>query len=482
MKKIEFGDFQTPLSLAQKCSDLVAEFVQPKKIIEPTCGLGAFLEAAHRTWGNKVKYEGYEINPDYVNSIKDNKPELLKYSKITNADFFSLDLNKLFSENEGMLLIGNPPWVTNSKLGMLSSNNLPEKTNFKGLGGFEAMSGKSNFDISEWMLLKLCEELVKCNGVLAMLIKTSVARSVFLHLHKTQKQSTSFKIYKIDSKKEFNVSVDACLFLVDYLNGGDRNVCSVYENLDGKTPSSQIGIIEKRVIANLPAYRVTSDKVEGSSQVLWRSGIKHDASSVMELREEGGKLRNGFGEIVHVEEDFVFPLLKSSDVANGRLNTNRFVIVTQKKVGDDTAHLQTTAPKLWKYLNKYKDELDARKSSIYKTQSSFAMFGLGDYSFQPYKIAVSGLYKNMNFCILKPVDGKPIMVDDTCYQLGFATLAEAELNLKTLQSELVSDYLKSLVFIDAKRPVNSEILNSIDFIKAELNGPKYKSLFSNTVI
>ena len=48
-RKIEFGDFQTPDSLAQKvCERLSGLGIHPDVVIEPTCGVGAFvLAAAH---------------------------------------------------------------------------------------------------------------------------------------------------------------------------------------------------------------------------------------------------------------------------------------------------------------------------------------------------------------------------------------------------------------------------------------------------
>mgnify|MGYP006991333775 CR=1 FL=1 len=50
-----------------------------------------------------------------------------------------VDWEEFFSDKSGhVLVIGNPPWVTNSALGALGGNNLPEKTNFQRLGGFAA--------------------------------------------------------------------------------------------------------------------------------------------------------------------------------------------------------------------------------------------------------------------------------------------------------------------------------------------------------
>ena len=43
----EFGDFQTPLTLARDvCALLVRSGIRPKSILEPTCGRGSFLVAS----------------------------------------------------------------------------------------------------------------------------------------------------------------------------------------------------------------------------------------------------------------------------------------------------------------------------------------------------------------------------------------------------------------------------------------------------
>jgi len=41
----------------------------------------------------------------------------------------------------------------------MRSENLPKKSNFQGLRGLDARTGKSNFDIAEWMLIRLIEAL-----------------------------------------------------------------------------------------------------------------------------------------------------------------------------------------------------------------------------------------------------------------------------------------------------------------------------------
>jgi len=47
--RVEYGDFQTPLELAELvCQKLVNLNINPDLIIEPTCGVGNFIEASAR--------------------------------------------------------------------------------------------------------------------------------------------------------------------------------------------------------------------------------------------------------------------------------------------------------------------------------------------------------------------------------------------------------------------------------------------------
>ena len=65
--KKEYGDFQTSLSLARRVAALVEQDeMQFGTIIEPTCGVGAFLQAAAERFGRSPKYWGFDVNPDYV--------------------------------------------------------------------------------------------------------------------------------------------------------------------------------------------------------------------------------------------------------------------------------------------------------------------------------------------------------------------------------------------------------------------------------
>jgi hypothetical protein len=199
----------------------------------------------------------------------------------------------------------------------------------------------------------------------------------------------------------------------------------------------------------------------------------------MELTIDKGMLINGYGEIVEIEDDLLFPLLKSSDIANGNLEIRKRVIVPQKYIGEDTIFIKTKYPKTWKYLNSHVKDFLNRKSSIYKNKSLFSIFSIGDYSFLPIKIAISGLYKHLSFQLLLPENNKCIMVDDTCNYIACKTIAEAEIIYALLTSPEAINYLNSIIFWDSKRPITTEILNSINLWKiADKHhfGPQYNIL------
>ena len=156
--KIEFGDFQTPLSLArQVCDLLVRRNLYPSSILEPTVGRGAFLVAASQTFPD-AQLRGWEINPHYVcDSIAAlANADAAARSQIVCQDFFTCNWEPELAKLSGdILILGNLPWVTNSGVSVLDGSNLPIKENLHGLRGMAAKTGKANFDISEWMLIRL---------------------------------------------------------------------------------------------------------------------------------------------------------------------------------------------------------------------------------------------------------------------------------------------------------------------------------------
>lgn len=67
----EFGDFQTPLALALAATKLLHRLgIQPRSILEPTCGRGAFVAAAVTIFPNAESIVGIHINSEHLGAAK----------------------------------------------------------------------------------------------------------------------------------------------------------------------------------------------------------------------------------------------------------------------------------------------------------------------------------------------------------------------------------------------------------------------------
>ncbi len=464
----EFGDFQTPLDLVRGVLRVVYRGGGSwTRALEPTCGVGNFITGLRSLASPPLEIQGIEVQPRHAlqTTVGVESSGGVAAIRIKQADIFRLNLAELeWSQTGPLLVVGNPPWVTNAELGGLGSENLPVKSNFKARSGFGAKTGESNFDIAEFIWIKLIKELAWSRPTIALLCKTVVARNVLAYAERAALPISSADIYLIDARKWFGAAVDACLFRVDVGFGETNYSANLYADLDASTPQSVLAIANGSMVSNYATYEEYSF-LEGESPIVWRQGIKHDAASIMELTEERGVLRNRLGETVSAEREYVYPLLKSSDL-NGDDNPEPRcrVLVTQKELGAGTTDLSQRAPRLWKYLSSHEDVFLARKSSIYEGRAPFSIFGIGDYSFTDYKVAVSGMYKTIRFRVVGPYEGKPVLFDDTCYLAPCASAEQACILAALLNDPSCLSFLNSLIFLDSKRPITKKVLQRLDLV------------------
>jgi len=449
----EYGDYQTPIGFCEEvCIYIRDNYISsPKAIIEPTCGRGNFLKAAITTFNCPNVY-GIEINKQYVQEAQKENPSAV----IVNKNIFETNIKQVCSE-EDVLLIGNPPWATNSNL----SYNLPQKENFKGLRGFDALTGSSNFDICEYIILQLLNEYKNTNSILCLLCKTSVARNVLLEIDRKSIYCKNIEILNFNSNKVFGISASACIFVVNL---------SKEQPITKSTVCHVKDFIKDEYLDTLEVFNGTlksctqQNSLDGKCQLVWRQGVKHDCGRIMELDYINGTFVNKNGESVNIEEDRIFPLVKSSHFKSPIINSfKKFVIVTQDKPKQNTEYIQRDFPLTWEYLNSHIEDFNKRKSIIYKSSPPFSMFGIGEYSFAPYKVGLSGFYKKPLFCLL--YGEKPVMTDDTAYFLGFDDYDIAYSVMILLNSAKVQEFLSSIAFLDNKRPYTIKLLSRIDFNK-----------------
>lgn len=480
--KKELGDYQTPISLVKKVINVLKiNGVELINIIEPTMGKGNFIIELFNNSDGFESVFGIEKQEEYllefaVELKKKFKKEKYDNLKIFDDDIFSINIENLITE--GVVIIGNPPWVTNSNQSVLKSQNIPQKNNFRLLKGMDAITGKSNFDISEAIIIKLIQSLIKVKkGYISLLVKNIVIRNLLYYCENLDCKIKDFKMYKFDAKKEFDVNTSASLLFISVDNEIKNNemtsICEIYDIDQPETLIDEFGWINNNFVSSIKNYEYGKviEKVDraSSDKLVWRSGIKHDASKIMEVEYKGDdKYYNKFSDINFEKEPLIYPYLKSSDIGkiNNFLSIRKGVIITQKKVGETTDYIKTKYPNIWSHLEKNSEKLDKRGSSIYKNKPRFSIFGVGDYCFKNYKVAISGMYKKSKFSFISPVDNKPVLFDDTVYFLSFEEKSNALIALALLNSQLVQSFINAIAFVDNKRPYTKDILMRIDLEKA----------------
>lgn len=470
-----YGDFQTNEQLANRVVRyLTAKGASPECLIEPTCGQGSFIIAGLQQFPKLQKVIGIEIYYPYVWATKfrileyylKNKSLQKPQIELIHADIFTFNLAAIANKNNALklLIIGNPPWVTNSELGTLHTKNLPKKSNFKNHKGIDAITGKGNFDIAEYITLQLLQHFDHQTGMFAFLVKNAVVKNILFDQKKSNYRIGEMEQLNINTKKEFNVSVAASLFLTT-LNSTPEWTCQIID-FYSKEQQMKFGWHKDKFVHSITHYQKAA-LIDGTCPFTWRQGMKHDCSKVMELEHCDDHYINGFKQAVNLEKKLLFGLLKSSDLKYEVVDQYRkTTIVTQKKIGQDTNYIKRDYPQTYAYLNANSAYFARRKSSIYKGKPPFSIFGIGDYSFAKYKVAISGMYKRTTFSLVLPENDKPLMLDDTCYFIGFDCLAAAQSAQKILNSDLVQHFLKAIIFPDAKRPITKKVLMRIDLQKA----------------
>jgi hypothetical protein len=500
-KSKEWGDIQTPLSFVREIYDLLRKWnFKPDIIIEPTMGTGNFLLLGAKYYPNLKSMYGVEIQTQYIwealmklikqSFSKEKKQSSKPIIKIFNEDIFDhtfqLGLKK---SKPNILIVGNPPWITVAELSRYQSKNIPAKNNIKKFTGLDALTGKSNFDITESIITKMLDAFSNFTGKIALLCKDTVIKNIIKEQPNKKYPITDITAFKFNTKQIFQKTCNASLFVASLAINKSSSDCAVSSFNSPDNVTKIFGWTNGKFVSDINLYEKNS-VYEGNFPFQWRQGVKHDCASVLELTHKDGKLFNKKNQEVKVESEVVYPLLKGSNLRRYFVNsTNKRLILPQRNITDDTFKIELRYPSLWNYLVENEEQFQKRKSKIYK-EGRFSIFGIGDYSFKPYKIAIAAMYKEPIFTLITPIDNKPVMLDDTCYFVGFDSFEEAIIASYLLNNDIVTGFLNSIVFKDSKRPYTKEILMRLDLrevakaldpkklleIEEKLNLPKTSSL------
>jgi len=157
-----------------------------------------------------------------------------------------------------------------------------------------------------------------------------------------------------------------------------------------------------------------------------------------------------------VEPDLIYPLIRGRDVKKWYVEfKNRYVIIphdpkTAKPLPE--TDLKVKLPLTYQYLNSYRNELEDR--SIHKlwgkSNPFYAVYDIGTYTFAPYKVvwkrtagAITGKAVSFACTVVEPINGKPVVPDDTTILLETKTPEEAYYIVGLLNSAIVRAIIAS---------------------------------------
>jgi len=73
--------------------------------------------------------------------------------------------------------------------------------------------------------------------------------------------------------------------------------------------------------------------IDSKCEFVWRSGVKHDCSKVMEFLKKDNNFINGFNKAFDLPDDYIYPMYKSSSISKKNLlPPTKYMMITQKKL------------------------------------------------------------------------------------------------------------------------------------------------------
>jgi hypothetical protein len=134
-----------------------------------------------------------------------------------------------------------------------------------------------------------------------------------------------------------------------------------------------------------------------------------------------------------IENDLIYPIVKPRHVKRWNIKGYYYIIIPHKKHGQNNeSELRVNYEKTYDYLFKFKKDLLKRSSRWFKGGGKpfYTFFGIGDYTFKPFKVVWSSIGYLHAFAVASKVNdryiGKKVIIpDNTISYISFDSEDEA---------------------------------------------------------
>ena len=416
-------------------------------------------------------------------------------------------------DGDAEALVGNPPWVPWERLSTLQKDRLREgpvdRLDLFEHRGAAARLGHANDDLSLPFVWSCLDRYLDDDGVAAFVLKRDHLRGPAGRLLRSGR--VGGRHVSIDHVHDFSrvepfdgVDADAALYVFRLGSadsaaperetvGDDRAEPPCVETTTGHTVPTTLWepTAERPAFGSLDRLAATHDRTEtaltpvsaadpagpwqrvdadrsalGDCSYRIRHGLKDDAKAVFSVDD---------ALLAEIEPTHVYPYLRSKHVVKwGLFGHDRF-LVPQRQAGEDNeATLERQTPRTYDYLRRHRERLDARGSSWFDSGPFYSLFGLGPYTWAPYKVVWCRLGFKPHFVVVSTVDDdelgrKTVVPGDHCMFVGCDDEDEAHYLCALLNAAPYQRTLRDLAG-DGKASLSKSVVSSLALPAWEATG------------
>lgn len=236
----------------------------------------------------------------------------------------------------------------------------------------------------------------------------------------------------------------------------------------------------QRVIG--PAQYVAHEGINtgGANGVYWLEVLRQEPDGHLRVRNMADSSRRAMPTLeASLEPEMVYPMLRGRDVMRWSVNVRHHMLVVQNpdtRTGHDPEWLQTHAPQTYAYLKRFEDVLWARRSFrryFGDTAPFYTMFGVGHYSFAPYKVVWRYIATEMTAAVVTTHHNKVIIPDHRLMLIDVESLDEAHFVAACLNNT-VSRYIVAACTIATQ--MSTHILEKLPVPRYDAEHPLHHQL------
>lgn len=525
-----------------KISTVEGEFSVPKSLLDKGY-LGKMLRLVEETifhyypledFNKRLKKESIELDNFEQKEIDTFYNKIFELHKLNRNQIWAKIILNSFApllHNNFTHVIGNPPWIKWDFL----SKEYRDKLSILYLDiyklfshkGMKASLGHAHDDISILFTYIAMDKYLTTNGKLTFVLKQTLYKSI------AGEQFRRFAIEKIKETIPVRcMKVHDMLKLNPFGKGQETSVVTLEKNSNTTYPI-EYNIWNKKTknrfkqidtgeyvknSCNIVVMDAYPDPTTKSVTAPWitipkgqaipkmssignyykaRHGVVNDLNSLFlieiieEVDENTIKIKNlgdkGKKKIKtiskQIEKDIVYPLIKPKDAKKWGVKTYQYMIVPQMKAGENNeSDLRVDNPNAYKFLSSFRDELATRKSKWFYggDKPFYSLFGIGEYTFQKYKIVWCCMSYQPHFSVVSNIDDpligkKTFIPDNTIGYISVDTKMEAHYICSLLNSNK-TQALFALKSSKSKWGISIEMVNQVPIVEFDKKSANHKKL------